>query len=131
MKRTTVNGGPYSIIASPTATTYTDATVVNGTLYYYVVSAVNASGESGISTQSGARPTSTAPMYLSISQSSGAFRLSWPADHIGWRLQGQTNSLATGLGTNWFDVPGSEATNSLNLPVDLNNGSVFYRMAYP
>lgn len=131
VKRATVNGGPYSIIASPTATTCTDATVVNGTLYYYVVSAVNASGESGNSTQSGARPTSTAPMYLSISQASGAFRLSWPADHIGWRLQGQTNSLAMGLGTNWFDVPGSEATNSLNLPVDLNNGSVFYRMAYP
>jgi hypothetical protein len=57
--------------------------------------------------------------------------LSWPDDHIGWRLQVQTNDLSTGLGTNWFDVPGSTNLNSLLLPVDVNCGSVFYRLVYP
>ena len=57
--------------------------------------------------------------------------LSWPADHIGWRLQVQTNSLAQGLGSNWTDVPGATTTNQLTMPIGLTNGAVFYRMIYP
>ena len=57
VKRGTANGGPYSTIASPTATNYTDSTVTNGTTYYYVVTAVNAGGESGNSNQVSATPT--------------------------------------------------------------------------
>ena len=37
----------------------------------------------------------------------------------------------TFLGTNWFDVRGSTGTNSLTLPVDPRDGSVFYRLTYP
>ena len=48
VKRSAVSGGPYAEIVSGLATTsYTDATAVNGTLYYYVVSAVGSSLESG------------------------------------------------------------------------------------
>jgi fibronectin-binding autotransporter adhesin len=57
--------------------------------------------------------------------------LSWPADHIGWRLQAQTNSPGTGLGTNWADVPGSTSVNSISIPINRSNGSVFFRMIYP
>lgn len=53
--------------------------------------------------------------------------LSWPTDHTGWRLQGQTNSL---MGTNWADVLGSTATNQVTLFIDTNNGSVFFRLIY-
>ncbi|HEY4415210.1 MAG TPA: glycoside hydrolase family 76 protein [Verrucomicrobiae bacterium] len=58
-------------------------------------------------------------------------KLSWPADHIGWLLQMQTNSTGTGLSTNWWDVDGSEATNQIALPVDRNNGSAFFRLKHP
>jgi autotransporter-associated beta strand protein len=57
--------------------------------------------------------------------------LSWPANHTGWRLEVQTNSLATGLGMDWFTVTGSAATNQMALPIDALNGSVFFRLVYP
>jgi fibronectin type 3 domain-containing protein len=58
VKRSTANGGPFSAtLASPAVTNYIDTTVTNGTTYYYVVSAVNASGESANSAQASATPT--------------------------------------------------------------------------
>src|SRR5277367_1718200 len=57
VKRSTTNGGPYgTAVASPTTTNYTDATVTNGTTYYYVVSAVNTAGQGGNSAQASATP---------------------------------------------------------------------------
>ena len=59
------------------------------------------------------------------------FTLSWPADHLGWRLQAQTNDVTAGLNANWFDVAYSSATNQMTLPVSTANGSVFFRLVYP
>ena len=56
LKRGTANGGPYTLVATPTATSYTDTPLNNGTTYYYVVSAVNSAGESTNSTQVSAIP---------------------------------------------------------------------------
>ncbi len=57
--------------------------------------------------------------------------LSWPADHTGWKLQAQTNTLANGLGTNWVTIPGTAASNTYTTSVAPANASVFYRMVYP
>jgi Glycoside hydrolase family 44/Fibronectin type III domain len=57
VKRSTTNGGPYSTIASPTTTSYTDKNLTNGTAYFYVVTAVNSAGESSNSSQATATPT--------------------------------------------------------------------------
>lgn len=64
VKRSTVNGGPYTTIASGvTITTLTDSTAANGVTYFYVVSAVNAVGESADSSQVSATPQApTAPL---------------------------------------------------------------------
>jgi fibronectin-binding autotransporter adhesin len=71
------------------------------------------------------------PTNITFSVSGGILVLNWPADHIGWRLQSQTNSLATGLGTNWVDVAGSTTVNSVTNVINPVNGAVFYRMVYP
>jgi hypothetical protein len=72
----------------------------------------------------------TAPTNLLWAVSGTSLSLSWPFDHIGWRLQVQTNSLNVGLGANWVDVPGSSLTNNLVVPVDSGSGSIFYRLVY-
>jgi len=59
----------------------------------------------------------------------GQLTLSWPADHIGWHLQVQTNGLNSTSA--WVNLPGAESTNLVSVPVNATNRSAFYRMAYP
>ncbi|MCP5547388.1 MAG: autotransporter-associated beta strand repeat-containing protein [Akkermansiaceae bacterium] len=57
VRRSNVSGGPYDIVASGiTGTSFTDATVSDGTPYFYVVTAVNAFGEGDESAESTATP---------------------------------------------------------------------------
>ena len=60
--------------------------------------------------------------------------LSWPADHIGWRLFVQTNDLAAGISSrtnDWAAVPGSPASNVISIPIDATKPGGYYRLAYP
>jgi len=57
--------------------------------------------------------------------------LNWPASHIGWALEAQTNPPGAGLGTNWVRIPGSTSVDQLSFPIAPANGSVFYRMVLP
>jgi hypothetical protein len=66
---------------------------------------------------------------LTNSVSGNVLSLSWPAGQ-GWRLQMQTNSLATGLSTNWVYVTDSSVS-STNVTVDPAQPAVFYRLMYP
>src|SRR5204863_460396 len=65
-----------------TATTYTDTTVLNGTICFYVVSAVNAGGASPNSTQATATPQPlppAAPAGLIAGTGNAQVTLSWQA----------------------------------------------------
>jgi fibronectin type 3 domain-containing protein len=83
VKRSTVSGGPYIQIDSPTFAGYTDVSRTNGVTYYYVVSAVNSSGESANSTQVSAKPAApvvnlpAAPAGLTGSVTNGVVGLRW------------------------------------------------------
>ena len=55
VKRSSTPGGPYTVIATTTATSYVNTGLPKRRTYYYVVSALNASGESPNSNQAGAR----------------------------------------------------------------------------
>ena len=73
----------------------------------------------------------TTPTTLVPGVSGNRLTLSWPADHTGWKLQSQTNSLATGITGTWKDVTGSTATNTMTFTIDQANPTVFYRLIYP
>ncbi len=57
--------------------------------------------------------------------------LSWPADHTGWKLQAQTNSVNAGLNpAGWVTIPNTELSNSYTNTIDPVAPTVFYRMVY-
>jgi len=80
LKRSTSSGTETTILTLA-ATNYTDTNVVNGTLYYYVVSAVNLSGEGANSTEASARPIVAPPAPAGLTPTAGlnAVGLSWTA----------------------------------------------------
>ncbi len=61
VKRATTTGGPYSNIATNATTSFTNTGLTACTTYYYVVSAVNACGESANSSQVSATPYGNLP----------------------------------------------------------------------
>jgi autotransporter-associated beta strand protein len=71
----------------------------------------------------------TGSVTITNSFSAGVLGLSWPAGQ-GWRLQMQTNSLSTGLSTNWVYLTDGSVS-STNITVDATKPAVFYRLTYP
>jgi len=63
VRRATTTGGPYTQVAGPASPTYTDTGLTNGTTYYYVVTALNATGESGSSSEVTAVPAAPILSY--------------------------------------------------------------------
>ncbi|HEV2692008.1 MAG TPA: autotransporter-associated beta strand repeat-containing protein, partial [Verrucomicrobiae bacterium] len=93
---------------------WSNSLTINGKLTVIAVSTVN-----------------TNAFILTNSVSGNVLTLTWPADHTGYRLQVQTNSLANGLRTNWVDVAGSTSVNTTNFTINPTIGTVFYRLIYP
>ncbi len=82
----------------------------------------------GSVTVTGVQPAPT----LTPTMVGNQLNLTWPAAWSGGvHLQGQTNSLAKGLGTNWVTIPGTDAGNTYSATVNRTNGSVFYRLIAP
>lgn len=77
IKRSTVSGGPYTTIANQVSypsggyEMYIDHTVTNGTKYYYVISAVDAAGESQNSIEVYATPLARPPAPTNLTATSG------------------------------------------------------------
>jgi hypothetical protein len=125
VKRSLASGGPYSIVASVTATNVTDTGLTNGTTYYYVVSASNPAGESVNSV-----PLALAPRPpMSLALSGGNLMLSWPLSSEGFTLQSRTNLI---LGE-WENVtsPVPQLVGDqwqVELPVSDSTSEIFYRL---
>ncbi|MDP4277780.1 MAG: LamG-like jellyroll fold domain-containing protein, partial [Bacteroidota bacterium] len=73
IKRSTISGGPYSVIDTSSLAYYEDKTVENGQLYYYRVSSNNALGESAESLQVSAKPDIGEVAYWPLDETTGLF----------------------------------------------------------
>lgn len=126
VKRSTTNGGPYTQIATPAGTTYTDAGLTNGTTYYYVVDAVNSAGASSNSNQASAMPTAPqsappVPTGLQATAGNAQVSLSWSASTgaTSYSVKRSTTNggpytqIATPSGTSYTDT-------------GLTNGTTYY-----
>jgi hypothetical protein len=100
--------------------------------YYRLYITANNGDPSGLQLSEMAFTFGTAaPTLVSLAASAGQIQLSWPADHLGWHLEMQTNPPNAGIGTGWVTVAGSKSTDQMMLPLDLTIGSGFFRLAYP
>jgi len=73
----------------------------------------------------------TSPANLVASKTAAnQLTLSWPTNYTGWILQAQTNSVSSGISTNWVNVGNSTGTNVIVMPINAANGCVFYRLIY-
>jgi hypothetical protein len=131
VKQSLVSGNSYTVVATNAGVAFTNTGLSNGTIYYYVVSAVNAAGESTNSVEASARPFSMLPTEVGFAVANDQVQLAWPLDHTGWLLQVQTNTVAEGLGTNWITLTASDSTNQFTMPIDVVNGSAFFRLISP
>jgi fibronectin type 3 domain-containing protein len=109
VKRNTTSGAETTIATGVTTTSYTDTTVTNGTTYFYVVSAVNAAGESPNSNEASATPVCSipaAPTGLTPTAGNAQVSLSWTASSgaTSYNVKRNTTSgaettIATGVTT--------------------------------
>jgi hypothetical protein len=129
--RSTTSGGGYvKIVNLTTNNSYYDATLLNGLAYYYVVTALNILGEeSSYSMEVVAHPASTVVQPISYTLLNNGLQISWPADHVGWRLTINTSNLSDPSA--WNTVINSTMTNEVWLPIDMAQSNVFFRLIYP
>ena len=118
LKRSTTNGGPYSIIASGVTTTnYSDTGLAGGTTYYYVVSAMVSTNETPNSAQASA--TTQVPLILLGRWLSGAANFT---ETSGYSPTGTFDGFVVAGGSYYFtnDAP----PNATGVSVYLNNSGI-------
>jgi regulation of enolase protein 1 (concanavalin A-like superfamily) len=132
IQRSPASGGPYATIGSaPGAVNYNDTAVANGTTYYYVVTAVNASGESPPSNLAAVTVPlpALAGSYTAVNNS---FTLSWPSPASPFTLY-STPSLASPVV--WTPVTNAIVNQfgmiGVTLPAGGSNAAQFFRLAAP
>lgn len=78
--------------------------------------------------------TASYPTNITYSLTGTTLTVGWPATHLGWILQEETNSLHTGLtaaSNTWFDVSGTGSGTNANITINPANPTVFIRLRHP
>ncbi len=126
VKRSTTNGGPYTTVASPTTTSYTNTGLTNGTPYYYVVTAVNSAGESSPSSQATATPAASVsipptPAGLQATAGNAQITLTWNASSGATSYNVKRSTTNSGPYTTVASPTTTSYTNT-----GLTNGTPYY-----
>lgn len=99
IKRSTQPGGPYTTAGTVVATSFTDTGLVNGITHYYVVSAVNANGESANSSEVEVMPQlgpPPAPTGAIATAGNAVVQLGWNASFQAGSYTVKRSSTAAG-----------------------------------
>jgi glucuronoarabinoxylan endo-1,4-beta-xylanase len=75
--RATTSGGPYTRLASTATASFLDTGLSNGTTYYYVITAQNATGVGARSAEVSATPRQSGPAGLLVSLGDARVTLTW------------------------------------------------------
>ncbi|MEO7101622.1 MAG: fibronectin type III domain-containing protein [Luteolibacter sp.] len=124
VQRSAVSGGPYTTVATVTGTSFTNTGLANGTTYYYVVSAVNSSGESGNSAQASAipqPPAPSAPIGLAATGGNAQVALTWNISSGATSYNVKRATVNGGPYSTITSVTGAGFTDS-----SLANGTTYY-----
>lgn len=93
VKRATADGGPYTTVGSPTGSSFFNSGLANGVIYYYVVSAVNGSGESANSSQISVTPQSSTQTVYGFEQPSiGSGNYQYNPAALVWTYSGSSGN---------------------------------------
>ena len=115
VKRATSPGGSYTTLYSGSATSYSDTTGTPGMTYYYIVTAVDAGGESVASNPIAQFANGSAPRaYLRLDESSGSTASDssgngWNGTLVGgstWAAGKINNAVSLSGTTNYASLPG-------------------------
>lgn len=126
-------GGTLNVVPSGTFSAGQQFTLFSGTGATNVSNFASISGTPGVnlafSFTNGVLSvysTATTAPTLGVSQSGNTLTFSWA--EAGYKLQAQTNTLSSGLGTAWTDYPGG-ASSPVIVTMDPANPSVFFRLS--
>ena len=90
--------------------------------------------DGGITALSVAFTTANYPTNMTFSLNNTSLTINWPATHLGWILQSQTNKLGAGLtapSAAWYDMANTASGTSANITINPTNPTVFFRLRHP
>jgi len=115
VKRSTTSGSNYTTLATPSVPNYTDLGVTNGTKYFYVISALNATGESANSVETNATPASPLVILTGASFANGQFGLQFAgSDTQSYVVETSTNLI------DWMPVSTNSPSGGQFIFIDTN-----------
>ena len=133
--RSTTSGAETALSSGVTGTTYTDSSALNGTTYFYKVTAVNSAGPGAASNEASATPTAaptvpSAPQNLTASAGNASVLLSWaaPASNGGAPVGSYNVWRSTSSGTESLLTSGVVGTSYTDSSA-LNGITYFYKVA--
>jgi hypothetical protein len=133
VSRASSSGGPYTFAAvTGAATHFLDTTVTNGNAYYYVVTALNANGETGYSAETSAVPSLPSPIISQVQNAQGNLLMTGGGGPANWTYY--VLSATNLAGAVWTPVATNQLDGSGDFSVTITNGvsaaqpRMFYRI---
>jgi fibronectin type 3 domain-containing protein len=124
VKSATISGGPYATNANVTTTSFVSTNLTNGTTYYFVVSALNAYGQSLNSSETNATPAPVPPAIpsgLTATAGNGFVSLNWTASFGATSYNVKSATTSSGPYTTITNITETSLVNT-----GLVNGTTYY-----